>query len=98
VTRPRLTRSTGNVFRDLGFAEEEAEHLRLRSLLMIEIRKLIAARGLTQKQAAALFGVTQPRVSDLVRGKIALFSLDTLVDMLAHAGARVELVVEGAGL
>ncbi|HJP57704.1 MAG TPA: helix-turn-helix transcriptional regulator [Gemmatimonadales bacterium] len=98
MTRPRLTRSTGNVFRDLGFAEEEAEHLRLRSLLMIEIRKLIAARGLTQKQAAALFGVTQPRVSDLVRGKIALFSLDTLVDMLAHAGARVELVVEGAGL
>ena len=97
MTRPRLTRSTGNVFRDLGFAEEEAEHLRLRSLLMIEIRKLIAARGLTQKQAAALFGVTQPRVSDLVRGKIALFSLDTLVDMLAHAGARVELVVEGAG-
>jgi predicted XRE-type DNA-binding protein len=98
MPRPRLTRSSGNVFRDLGFAEEEAEHLRLRSLLMIEIRKLIAARGLTQKQAAALFGVTQPRVSDLVRGKIALFSLDTLVDMLAHAGARVELVVEGAGL
>ncbi len=97
MPRPRLTRSSGNVFRDLGFAEEEAEHLRLRSLLMIEIRKLIAARGLTQKQAAALFGVTQPRVSDLVRGKIALFSLDTLVDMLAHAGARVELVVEGAG-
>ena len=98
MPRPRLTRSSGNVFRDLGFAEEEAEHLRLRSLLMIEIRKLIAARGLTQKQAAALFGVTQPRVSDLVRGTIALFSLDTLVDMLAHAGARVELVVEGAGL
>ena len=97
MPRPRLTRSSGNVFRDLGVAEEEAEHLRLRSLLMIEIRKLIAARGLTQKQAAALFGVTQPRVSDLVRGKIALFSLDTLVDMLAHAGARVELVVEGAG-
>ena len=97
MPRPRLTRSSGNVFRDLGFAEEEAEHLRLRSLLMIEIRKLIAARGLTQKQAAALFGVTQPRVSDLVRGKIALFSLDTLVDMLAHAGARVELVVEGTG-
>ena len=97
MPRPRLTRSSGTVFRDLGFAEEEAEHLRLRSLLMIEIRKLIAARGLTQKQAAALFGVTQPRVSDLVRGKIALFSLDTLVDMLAHAGARVELVVEGTG-
>jgi predicted XRE-type DNA-binding protein len=96
MPKPKLTRSSGNVFRDLGFAEEEAEHLRLRSLLMIELRKLIAARGLTQKEAAALFGVTQPRVSDLVRGKITLFSLDTLVDMLAHAGARVELVVERA--
>ena len=96
MPKPKLIRSSGNVFRDLGFAEEEAEHLRLRSLLMIELRKLIAARGLTQKEAAALFGVTQPRVSDLVRGKITLFSLDTLVDMLAHAGARVELVVERA--
>jgi predicted XRE-type DNA-binding protein len=96
MPKPKLTRSSGNVFRDLGFAEEEAEHLRLRSLLMIELRKLIAARGMTQKEAAALFGVTQPRVSDLVRGKITLFSLDTLVDMLAHAGARVELVVERA--
>jgi predicted XRE-type DNA-binding protein len=96
MPKPKLTRSSGNVFRDLGFAEEEAEHLRLRSLLIIELRKLIAARGLTQKEAAALFGVTQPRVSDLVRGKITLFSLDTLVDMLAHAGARVELVVERA--
>ena len=96
MPKPKLTRSSGNVFRDLGFAEEAAEHLRLRSLLMIELRKLIAARGLTQKEAAALFGVTQPRVSDLVRGKITLFSLDTLVDMLAHAGARVELVVERA--
>ena len=96
MPKPKVTRSSGNVFRDLGFAAEEAEHLRLRSLLMIELRKLIAARGLTQKEAAALFGVTQPRVSDLVRGKITLFSLDTLVDMLAHAGARVELVVQRA--
>ena len=96
MPKPKLTRSSGNVFRDLGFPEEEAAHLRLRSLLMIEVRKLIEARDLTQKEAAALFGVTQPRVSDLVRGKIALFSLDTLVDMLAHAGARVKLVVDRA--
>ena len=95
MPKPRITRSRGNVFRDLGFAPEEAEHLRLRSQLMIELRKLIEARGLTQKQAAALFGVTQPRISDLVRGKIELFSLDTLVDMLAHGGVHVELVVEG---
>ena len=93
MPKPKLTRSSGNVFRDLGFPAEEAEHLRLRSLLMIEVRKLIERRGLTQKEAALLFGVTQPRISDLVRGKIELFSIDTLVDMLALAGARVELVV-----
>ena len=95
MPKPKLTRSSGNVFRDLGFPADEAEHLRIRSLLMIEVRKLIEARGLTQKQAAALFGVTQPRVSDLVRGKIDLFSIDTLVDMLSSAGARVDIVVEG---
>jgi predicted XRE-type DNA-binding protein len=82
------------VFRDLGFDREEAEHLKLRSALMIEIRKVIEARGLTQATAAALFGVSQPRISDLVRGKIDLFSIDTLIDMLAHAGVRVSLVVK----
>jgi len=89
----KIRRSSGNVFRDLGFDREEAEHLKARSALMIEIRKVIKARGLTQAAAAALFGVAQPRVSDLVRGKIHLFSIDTLIDMLAHAGVRVSLVV-----
>ncbi len=90
----KIRRSSGNVFRDLGFDREEAEHLKLRSDLMIEIRKVIEARGLTQAAAAALFGVSQPRVSDLVRGKIDLFSIDTLIDMLAHAGVRVSFVVK----
>jgi len=89
----KIHRSSGNVFRDLGFGPEEAEHLRLRSELMIRLSKLIESRGLTQAQAAKLFGVSQPRVSDLVRGKIDLFSIDTLVDMLAHAGVRVNLTV-----
>ncbi len=91
----KIRRSSGNVFRDLGFDREEAEHLRLRSDLMIEIRKVIEARGLTQAAAGALFGVSQPRISDLVRGKIDLFSIDTLIDMLAHAGVRVSFVVKG---
>ena len=89
----KLHRSSGNVFRDLGFGPEEAEHLRLRSELMIRLSKLIESRGLTQAQAAKLLGVSQPRVSDLVRGKIDLFSIDTLVDMLAYAGVRVSLTV-----
>jgi predicted XRE-type DNA-binding protein len=88
-----MHRSSGNVFRDLGFGPEESEHLRLRSELMIRLTKLIESRGLTQARAAKLFGVSQPRVSDVVRGKIDLFSIDTLVDMLAHAGVRVNLTV-----
>ena len=87
-----ITPSSGNVFRDIGFSPEEAARLTVRSDLMIRIDRLIDSRKLTQAKAAALFGVTQPRVSDLVRGKIHLFSIDTLVDMLAHAGVRVRVV------
>ena len=60
---------------------------------MIRLSELIEARGLTQTQAAALFGVTQPRISDLVRGKIDRFSIDTLIAMLGHAGVRVQIVL-----
>jgi predicted XRE-type DNA-binding protein len=90
----KIRRSSGNVFRDLGFDREEAEHLKLRSALMIEIQKVIEARGLTQAAAARMFGVSQPRISNLVRGKIDLFSIDTLIDMLAHAGVRVSFVAK----
>ena len=89
----KIRRSIGNVFRDLGFSPEEAEHLKIRSDLMIRLSKLIEARNLTQAQAADLFGVTQPRVSDLVRGKIDRFSIDTLIAMLGHAGVKVQIVV-----
>lgn len=89
----RIQRSSGNVFSDLGFGPEEAQNLKLRADLMIELTKLIEERGLTQAAAAKLLGVTQPRVSDLVRGKIDRFSVDTLIEMLGHAGASVSLVV-----
>jgi predicted XRE-type DNA-binding protein len=90
----KVRRSSGNVFRDLGFAAEEAESLRLRADLMIQMRRLIEGRKLTQAAAARIFGVTQPRISDLVRGKIDLFSIDTLVDMLARADVRVSLTIQ----
>jgi predicted XRE-type DNA-binding protein len=64
----------------------EAENMKLRSALMMTLKDHIDRNGLTQAQAAKLFGVTQPRVSDLMRGKINLFGLDTLVNMLATAG------------
>lgn len=90
----RVRRSSGNVFQDLGFPAEEAENLRLRADLMIQLTKLIQKRGLTQARAARLLGVTQPRISDLTRGKIDRFSIDTLVEMLGHAGVRVSIVVK----
>jgi predicted XRE-type DNA-binding protein len=75
----------------LGFSREEAENLRIRSELMVRLARLIEDRGLTQAEAAKMLGVSQPRVSDLVRGKIDLFSIDMLVLMLAKAGLRVTL-------
>ncbi len=86
-----ITPSSGNVFLDLGFGAEEAAHLELRSSLMFTIRKLMQDRKLTQIKSAQLFGVTQPRISDLVRGRVDLFSSDSLVDMLARAGIRVDV-------
>jgi predicted XRE-type DNA-binding protein len=90
----RITPSSGNVFRDIAFPAAEAEHLLIRSDLMIAIRSLIAERGFTQARAARLFGVTQPRVSDLVRGRVELFTIDSLVEMLARAGVGVSVRLE----
>ena len=91
--KKKITRSSGNVFSDLGFPSEEAEYLKIRSSLMIHLRKTIDAKGMKQAEAAKLLGVTQPRVSDLYKGKIHLFSIDTLVDMLGRAGVHIKLVV-----
>ena len=91
--KEKITRSSGNVFSDLGFPSEEAEYLKIRSTLMIHLRKTIEAKGMKQAEAAKLLGVTQPRVSDIYKGKIHLFSIDTLVDMLARAGVHIKLVV-----
>src|SRR6266851_9626470 len=93
MARTRMQRSTGSVFRDLGFGPEEAASLKIRADLMIEIERLMKRRRLTQAAAAKLLGVTQPRVSDLVRGKIDLFSIDTLVDMLTHAGVKIKITL-----
>src|SRR3954467_15045117 len=88
---PRVSKSSGNVFADVGFDRGQAEHLRIRSTLMATLREMLRDRELTQSDAAVLFAVSQPRVSDLVRGRIDLFSIDSLVGMLARAGVRVEV-------
>ena len=70
-----------------------AENMKMRSALMMALNEFIAVEGLSQAKAAELLGVTQPRISDLVRGRINLFSLDTLVNMVADAGLKVEMKV-----
>lgn len=74
----------------------EAENMKLRASLMLALQDRIKASAMTQAQAAKLFGVTQPRISDLMRGKIDLFSIDTLVAMLATAGLHVEMHIAEA--
>jgi len=91
----RIRRARKPVFEELGFATEEAANLRLRSELMIALLQLIERRGLSQARAATLLGVSQPRISDLARGKIDRFSVDTLIAMLGHAGAEVRVSVKG---
>lgn len=90
----KVTPSSGNVFRDLGFSTEEAEHLLIRADLLIQLQKAIAARELAQAKAATILRVTQPRVSDLLRGRLDLFSTDTLIDMLARLGVHVRFVLK----
>ncbi|TPI37105.1 XRE family transcriptional regulator [Mesorhizobium sp. B2-9-1] len=74
----------------------EAENMKLRSTLMMALERHIRAKGWTQAEAARRLGVTQPRVSDLLRGKINLFALDTLVNMAVAAGLHVEMRVSDA--
>jgi predicted XRE-type DNA-binding protein len=90
----RMQRGSGNVFQDIGFPQAEAENLMLRSQLMSKVRA--AAKDVTQAEAARRFGVTQPRINDLLRGRIDKFSLDALVNMLAKVGMRVEMRVRKA--
>jgi len=90
------TRSAGNVFRDLGFSAEESEHLLVRADLLLQLQKTLAVREVTRVQAARLLHVSQPRVSDLLRGRIDLFSTDSLIDMLARLGVRVRFVLSPA--
>jgi predicted XRE-type DNA-binding protein len=85
-----------NVWDAIEDTPAQAENMKLRSTLMMALKDHIARTGLSQAEAAKVFGVTQPRVSDLMRGKIELFSLDTLVNMIGAAGLHVEMRVSDA--
>jgi len=92
----KLTKSSGNIFRDLEYGNEEAENLRIRAILMMEIEKFIKKEGLTQAQAAECFGVSQPRINEIVKGKINLFTVDKLINLLVHVGQKIEIRVHKA--
>ena len=76
MAKLEITESSGNVFADLGFSPEESANLLFRSTLTARLTKIVIDRGLTQVDAAKLFGVTQPRVNLLLKGKIASFGVD----------------------
>ena len=90
----KMTRGSSNVFADLGFDTEEAQNLLLRSQTMIALERWYKAGGLTQAKAAQALGITQPRLSQLLKGKISEFNLDALVNMAARAGMRVGLTIK----
>lgn len=73
---------------------QQAASMRVRSELMMALQKWLKAEGLTQASAANLFGVTQPRISDLMRGRINLFSTDTLIDMASTAGLSPSVTIK----
>lgn len=86
-----------NVWEAIEDTPEEAENMKLRSVLMTALKSHLARTKMSQAHAAKLFGVTQPRISDLMRGKINLFGLDSLVNMATAAGLHIELrVLEAA--
>lgn len=87
----KMRRGSGNVFRDLGFAEDEARNLALRSELMIRIGEFAKGTRLTQTELAGRLGLTQPRLNALLKGKIDQFSLDALVNVATRAGLHVGL-------
>lgn len=87
----RVIPSSGNVFVDLGFDEAEARVMALRVQLMMHLRERLEEQGYTQVEAAKHLGVTQPRVSALMKGAWKDFSMDMLLTLAARAGLKPEL-------
>ncbi len=96
MRKEKRTKSSGNVFVDLGFSPEEVTILTMRADLMARLRLMIERRKWTQAQAASQLGITQSRVSDLVRGKWEKFSLDMLLILASRAGLKPGLTLRKA--
>jgi len=101
--KPEWEEGSENVFMDLGFSEIEADHLMIRSRLMLEVEQFVERSNLSQREAAKKLGVTQPRLNDLLQGKIQKFSIDALVKivcvrkaiLMTHQGKKIGVKVLG---
>lgn len=89
-------KSYASVWDAIADSPREAENLKLRAELMDQISAIVARRGWTQAEAAGRCGVTQPRLNDLMRGKLSRFSLDALVNIASALGQRVQLKLAAA--
>jgi predicted XRE-type DNA-binding protein len=92
----KIDRGSGNVFKDLGFSDAEAESLLIRCDLMIEIEKIINEKEWTQSEVAKILGIAQPRISELIHGKIERFTVDTLLQYLIILGKKITFKVKDA--
>lgn len=90
--KPHITK--GNVFDDLGFDQETATNLKIRAALMRAIEFELQSRKLNQEQAAKLLDISQPRISDLIRGKLQLFTIDMLINFMVKLGKPVSIVID----
>ena len=96
MTRAAVTKGTGNVFRDLGFSEEKSAELTLKSSLLQALQATIKDRGWKQVEAAARLGIDQAKVSKLLAGQMAVFSIERLVNFLSLLDQDVKVTVRKA--
>jgi len=83
---PDWEEGSENIFKDFGFLEIEAEHLMIRSRLMVEVEQFVERLKLSQREVAGKLGITQHRLNDLLQGKIQKFSIESLVKLVAKVG------------
>lgn len=92
-----ITLGNDNVFEDLGFSEEEAVNLKIRSDLILKLQSFIKEKGWTQQESAVFFGESQFEISNLMNGEISQFTVDKLLNLLSKAGMTVKVEVFSNG-
>jgi predicted XRE-type DNA-binding protein len=93
-SKVKLTRGGGNIFKNLGFSDEDAASMHARGQLAIEIRKIIEANGWSQRKAAKEMGIAQSRVAEIIKMRVEHFTIDTLIRYIGKLHHKVSVVVE----